>query len=108
MGEPSDTAAPSADAIPRSSSEALYGLRPALVRAVVEAAEGGDRERVRRLIEPLRYSDIADLLERLSSEHRRRVVVFIGQDLNPDAMAELDDAVREEVMDLLSPKQIAE
>ncbi|MGH7004124.1 MAG: magnesium transporter, partial [Alphaproteobacteria bacterium] len=35
-------------------------------------------------------------------------VVFIGQDLNPDAMAELDDAVREEVMDLLSPKQIAE
>ena len=109
MGEPSDTAVSSpAETAPRASSEALYGLRPALVRAVVEAAEAGDRERVRRLIEPLHYSDIADLLERLSSEHRKRVVVFIGQDLNPDAMAELDDAVREEVMDLLSPKQIAE
>ncbi len=94
--------------MPRVSSEALYGLRPALVRAVIEAAEAGERERVRRLVEPLHYSDLADLLERLSSEQRKRVVVFIGPDLDPDAMAELDDAVLEEVMELLSPKQIAE
>jgi magnesium transporter len=63
---------------------------------------------VRRLVEPLHYSDLADLLERLSSEHRKRVVVFIGPHPDADMMAELDDAVREEVMELLSPKQIAE
>ena len=107
MAEPSDTAPTAAEATPRAS-EALYGLRPALVRAVVEAAEANDRERVRRLVEPLHYSDLADLLERLSSEHRKRVVVFIGPHPDADMMAELDDAVREEVMDLLSPKQIAD
>jgi magnesium transporter len=108
MAEPSDTAVQSAaDAAPRAS-EALYGLRPALVRAVIEAAEANDRERVRRLVEPLHYSDLADLLERLNSDQRKRVVVFIGPHPDADMMAELDDAVREEVMELLSPKQIAE
>jgi magnesium transporter len=107
MPERTDSAAMSESA-PRMHSEALYGLRPALVRAVIEAAEAGDRERVRRLIEPLHYSDVADLLERLDSGQRKRVVVFVGPELDPDAMAELDDAVRDEVMDLLSPKQIAE
>lgn len=108
MAEPSENLTPSAGEISGRSSEALYGLRPALVRAVIDAAEANDRERVRRLVEPLHYSDIADLLERLNSDQRKRVVVFIAPDLDPDAMAELDDAVREEVMDLLSPEQIAE
>lgn len=108
MAEPSENSTAVAADAPGRASEALYGLRPALVRAVVEAAEGGDRERVRRLVEPLHYSDLADLIERLNSDQRKRVVVFIGPDLDPDAMAELDDAVREEVMDLLSPKQIAD
>lgn len=107
MAEPAETATlPEAPA--KAPSEALYGLRPALVRAVVEAAEASDRERVRRLIGPLHYSDVADLLERLDSAQRKRVVVFVGPDLDPDVLAELDDPVREEVMDLLSPKQIAD
>ena len=108
MAEPSDNPTVPAAETPGRASVALYGLRPALVRAVIEAAEANDRERVRRLVEPLHYSDLADLIERLNSDQRKRVVVFIGADLDPDAMAELDDAVREEVMDLLSPKQIAD
>jgi magnesium transporter len=110
MPERTDGDSPTAadeGALARQSSEALYGLRPALVSAVVAAAEAGDRERVRRLVEPLHYSDVADLLERLDSAQRRRVVAFVGPDLDADAMAELDDAVRDEVMEFLSPKQIA-
>jgi magnesium transporter len=63
---------------------------------------------VRRLIEPLHYSDVADLLERLDREVLTRVVRFVGGDLDPDVLAELDDAVREEVIEVLSPKEIAE
>lgn len=109
MAEPSNAALrPLSDAPPRTSSEALYGLRPALVRAVIEAAEAGDRERVRRLIEPLHYSDVADLLERLEFPTLRRVLAFAGPALPADAIAELDDAVRDEVVELLSPEQIAD
>ncbi len=92
----------------RPHAPALYGLRPALVAAVIEAADNGDGERVRRLIEPLHYSDVADLLERLDSVRLKRVVGFVGGDLDADAVAELDDSVRDEVMDQLSPKEIAE
>jgi magnesium transporter len=111
MAEPAENHValpPAVDAPPRGSSEALYGLRPALVRALVEAAEAGERERVRRLIGPLHYSDVADLLERLDSGQRKRVVEFAGPDLDPDVLAELDEPVRDEVMDLLSPKEIAD
>ena len=110
MADPNDVMpAPVAENPPAApSTEALYGLRPALVRAVVEAAEASDKERVRRLVLPLHYSDVADLLERLDSEPRKRVVQFIGPELASDAVAELDDAVREEVMDILSPKEIAD
>ncbi len=87
--------------------DAIYGLRPALVLAVADAARAGEGERVRRLIGPLHYSDVADLLERLDSELLRRVVEYVGA-LDPDVLAELDDAVREEVMEHLSPKEIAE
>jgi magnesium transporter len=108
LAEPSDNSIPTAADLSARSSEALYGLRPALVRAVIEAAEAGDHERVRRLVEPLHYSDLADLIERLNSDQRKRVVAFIGPDLDPDAISELDDAVREEVIQRLSPEQIAE
>ena len=50
----------------------LYGLRPAVVDAVVAAAQARHPKRVRRLLHPLHYSDVADLLERLPSDVRHR------------------------------------
>jgi magnesium transporter len=44
----------------------------------------------------------------LDRETLVKVVRFTGGDLDPDVLAELDDAVREEVIELLSPKVIAE
>ena len=89
-----------------SGAEALYGLRPALVRAVSDAAEVEDAKLVRRLIYPLHYSDVADLLERLRSDIRRRVVDYTRRTLPPEALTELDYAVLEEVLEVLDPKQL--
>ncbi|MCY4310714.1 MAG: hypothetical protein OXC54_05305, partial [Rhodospirillaceae bacterium] len=54
----------------------LYGLRPAVVVAVVDAVRQGHAERVRHLIRPLHYCDVADLLERLPSDLRNQVVDY--------------------------------
>ncbi len=85
----------------------LYGLRPAVVDAVSDAARAGHAKQVRRLIHPLHHSDVADLLERLPSDVRFRVVDFSRRTLPPEVLPELDDAVRDEVLDILEPKQVA-
>jgi magnesium transporter len=103
-----DTAPPAADAPSRPATAPLYGLRPQLVAAVAEAARAGERDRVRRLVEPLHYSDLADLIERLDQATRGTVVDFIGEEMLAEAMPELDEAVREEVVRLLTPREIAE
>ena len=89
------------------TAEALYGLRPALVRAVVEAAQNGDGKAVRRLIYPLHYTDVADLLERLKPEDRQLVVEFARRTLPPETLTELDETIRDEVLGLLDAKEIA-
>lgn len=85
----------------------LYGLKPAVVHAVTEAAWGAQAKRVRRLLHPLHHSDIADLLERLPSDVRFRVVDYSRRTLPPEVLPELDDAVRDEVLDILEPGQVA-
>jgi len=85
----------------------LYGLRPAVVVAVAAAAREGHAKRVRRLIHPLHYSDVADLLERLPTDVRHRVIDYSRRTLDPEVLPELDDAVREEALAILEPKQVA-
>ena len=85
----------------------LYGLRPAVVDAVTAAARAGQAKQVRRLIHPLHHSDIADLLERLPSDVRYRVVDYSRRTLPSEVLPELDDAVRDEVLDILEPRQVA-
>ena len=92
---------------PKRAAAPLYGLRPAVVDAVVVAAQAGHPKRVRRLLHPLHYSDVADLLERLPSDVRHRVIDYSRRTLEPEVLPELDDAIREEVLEILEPKQVA-
>jgi magnesium transporter len=100
-----ETEAPDIEGPP--TAEALYGLRPALVRAIVEAARDGDGKAVRRLIYPLHYTDVADLLERLKPDDRHRVIEFARRTLPPEALTEMDEVIRAEVLEHLDSKNIA-
>jgi magnesium transporter len=88
-------------------AEPLYGLRPAVVDAVAEAARAGQGKRVRRLLYPLHFSDVADLLERLPSEIRKEVVEHSRRTLDPAVLTELDEAVRKDVVGVLDRKRVA-
>ena len=102
-----DTIAKPARKKKKHAAEPLYGLKPAVVHAVVEAARAGHARQVRRLLHPLHFSDVADLLERLPSDVRYRVVDYSRRTLVPEVLPELDDAVRDEVLDILEPRQVA-
>lgn len=74
---------------------------------ITEAIDAGDTERVRDIVRELHYADVADLLERLSREYRARAVEIIRDIFDPEVLSELDETVREDVVNALGVKEVA-
>lgn len=82
-------------------------LEPDLEERIVEAIEGGDAARVRDLTEPLHHTDVADLLERLNEDDRAKLVDIIRPDFEAEILIDLDETVRDDVVDLLGIEEVA-
>ena len=83
-------------------------LRPEFVRAVLDAVEDGDDEGARALVEPLHPADIADLFELTPQEDRAALARAVTDLLGGDVFAEMNDYVREDLIDALEPHQVAD
>jgi magnesium transporter len=83
-------------------------LRPEFVRAVLDAVENGDDEGARALVEPLHPADIADLFELTPQEDRAALARAVTDLLGGDVFAEMNDYVREDLIDALEPHQVAD
>ena len=83
-------------------------LRPDFVREVLDAAEEGDTERARALVEPLHPADIADLFELTPADRRASLALAISDLLDGDVFAEMNDYVRESLIDALEPQAVAD
>jgi magnesium transporter len=83
-------------------------LRPGFVRKVSEALESGDHERVYNLVEPLHPADIADLFELIDRDERVALARAINDLMGGEVFAELNDHVRELLVDELEPDEVAE
>ena len=106
------TAAPSPpppEESPRPETEGgdLYDLTPGLVRAIVAALEGDDLERVEALAVPLHAADTADLLESVTPEQRAQIVDVLRPEFDPEILAHLEEAVRDEVIERLDTRELA-
>ena len=78
------------------------------VRAFEEAAEAGDVEALAALAEPLHPADIADLLEQLAPETRLSVLRTAPALVDGDVLSELEEGLREEVIEGMRPEDLAE
>lgn len=87
--------------------ESSVGLDPATIREVHDAIDAGTPEVAAAILLSLPYADAADLLEALTAEERAVLVPAAGRRLDPLVMSELKEDVREEVVDLLGPKETA-
>ncbi|ABF52863.1 magnesium transporter [Sphingopyxis alaskensis] len=83
-------------------------LKPDFVRDVIGLAEAGEGEAARERIGRLHPADIADLFELARSDERPMLAAVLGDMLSADVLAEMNDYVREELIDLLAPEQVAE
>ena len=87
--------------------EGLYGLTDDLVHDIRLAAQQDRREDIPSLIADLHAADLADLLEQLGSTARTVVIQTIGDKLDAEVVAHLDDTVREDMLGLLDTGQLA-
>jgi len=83
-------------------------LKPEFVRAVLDALEQGDPTRARELVEPLHPADIADLFELTPADERGALAQAVTDLLDADVFAEMNDYVREDLIDALEPHQVAD
>ncbi len=89
------------------TAEELHGPGSQLTAEVSGALEDGHAAKAGGLVKGLHYADIADLLEHLAADHRQSLVEVLREEFDPNILAELDDAVRERVMDQLGPGHVA-
>ncbi|HAV50320.1 MAG TPA: magnesium transporter, partial [Brevundimonas sp.] len=85
-----------------------YVLTAAFVEKVVDAADDGDGLRLRGLLEDLHPADVADLMGFLTVEHRGVVVLWLPPELLAATLPELDDGIREEVLERVPHLTLAE
>jgi magnesium transporter len=88
-------------------TERLYGLDPAIIGRVIAAIEAVDVPGLELLLAPLHASEVADLLEELSSDQREVLLEHARGKIDPETLAYLDDSVREDVLDMLAPREVA-
>ncbi|MXO51047.1 magnesium transporter [Erythrobacter gaetbuli] len=83
-------------------------LKREFVQAVEDALEAGDEGEVYDLVEPLHPADVADLLELLEKDERTQLASAITDLMTSDVVAELNDYVREEMMEALPADAVAQ
>ncbi|MBB3348101.1 MULTISPECIES: magnesium transporter [unclassified Sphingomonas] len=83
-------------------------LKPEFVRAVIDAVQAGDVAEAHALVEPLHPADIADLFELTPENCRRDLAAAIADLVDADVFAEMNDYVRESLIDALDARQVAD
>ncbi len=82
-------------------------LKPEFVRRVLERVQAGDPEGARGLVEPLHPADVADLFELIDRDERRALAAALQDLLDGDVFAEMNDWVRDDLIDALEPHEVA-
>src|SRR5882724_370833 len=83
-------------------------IRPEFIERVRDAIERNDAEAVRAQAGDLHESDTGALIEAIDPELRPRFVALMGREFDFTALTEVDDTVREEILEELPPTTVAE
>src|SRR6185437_11615116 len=108
MAEPLDLA-PSADAsmlFPMRNEDGE--IRPAFVEEITRCIKSGNAQLLREVVAELHEADLGDLIGALGAEDRVSLVELTGADFDFSALNEVDNTVREEILDELEPETVAE
>jgi magnesium transporter len=83
-------------------------VRREFVDEIARAIHAADKMFLRTLVAELHEADLGDLIAALEPEDRVSLVELTGEDFDFSSLNELDDAVREEILEELEPETVAE
>src|SRR3954470_13969139 len=83
-------------------------IRPDFVEKVSAAIKAADVPFLREIVAELHEADLGDLIEALDQEEPPRLVERAAADFDFAALNEVDDAVRDEILEELEPETVAE
>ncbi len=81
---------------------------PTFIERVAELVAIGDHDRLFALAGDLHEADMGALLEALEPEDRTRFIETLGSDFDFTALTEVDDSIREEILEELEADAVAE
>ena len=82
-------------------------LAPDFLAVMRDALAAGDTETLRREAKELHAADLADLIAALEPDERVGLISALGRSFDVEALAELDEAVRDQLMEALPADVIA-
>jgi magnesium transporter len=89
------------------SHAAVGALTADFLTAVRESLVAAEVDKLRKLAEGLHPADLADLIEFLEPGERVLLITMLGRSFNGEALAELDEHVRDELLEALPHETIA-
>ncbi|MFQ5622545.1 MAG: magnesium transporter [Paracoccaceae bacterium] len=95
------------DLLETAAAEDAYALESETVDAVRESVEAGNRERLVTLLGDLHPADIADLLEQIEPDARKRLISLWGDRLDGTVLSELEEGVRDEILEYVPHEFLA-
>ena len=84
-----------------------YGLSDEIVQKIQEAVEQGNAEFIHEELTDWHSADIADLIEQLKPKLRLPFLQIMEGRLDPDVYSDLDENVRDHLVDEMEPAEIA-
>src|SRR3984885_6073366 len=110
MAEEFDVAQPAdASVLDRLSMRDENGeIRPEFVRGMAQAIHDANAPLLRATVAELHEADLGDLIAALEADDRVNLVELTGADFDFSALNEVDDSVREEILEELEPETVAE
>jgi magnesium transporter len=109
MADDTDVAHPNESLLDRHPMRDDEGqIRPEFVEEIARAIRGSDATFLRAIVAELHEADLGDLIAALEPADRVKLVELTGSDFDFSALNEVDETVREEILEELEPEEVAE
>ena len=82
-------------------------LTPAVSDKIIKSLARGRPKKAKKRMLGLHPSDLADFLQNISPGLRRDALDVLGEDMAPEVVSELDETVRDEVIEHIGTEQLA-
>jgi magnesium transporter len=83
-------------------------IRPEFIEEIARAIRAEEAPLLRAIVAELHEADLGDLIAALEPDDRVKLVELTGTDFDFSALNEVDDTVREEILEELEPETVAD